>query len=214
MILHLCVNYGDSRFYGSIFSRLNLYHENTVVAPLRNKTQEDNTKLWYTKDYTLITDQKFNLWHRFIQSKKTKIYADYVTANSNQLIKCKLIHAHSLFSDGSVALLLKQRFGKKYVITVRNTDINVFWRYFLWRRSLGRKIVDGAEKIFVPSESYRQKIAKLFGHMHGKVVLIPNGISNEFFEKECVYKKFERRLLFVGEFSKNKNVLNLIDIVS
>lgn len=213
MILHLCVNYGDSRFYGKIFSGLNKHYTNTVFAPLRNKVQEDNAKMWYTKHYKLFADRKFKDADRFMQTRKTKKYFKYVTSQLKDIGKYNLIHAHSLFSDGSVAYICKKMYGTKYVVTVRNTDINIFWRYFIWRRPLGRKIVEGAEKIFVPSKSYQRKLENLFGLLSDRIVVIPNGIHNQFFEKSLVKKPFEKNLLFIGEFTHNKNILRLIDIV-
>lgn len=213
MIIHLCVNYGDSRFYDHILWRLNRHSKNVMFAPFRNQAQKGNIERWHSGDYKLFSDRIFNNSHRLLQSKKTFAYTKYVENEYEYLLDCNLVHAHSLFSDGSVALRLYRKYQKKYVITVRNTDINLFWRYFLWRRALGREIIHCAEKVFVPSESYRKKVENIFGQMNKKIVVIPNGISDEFYEEKNVYKNFEKKLLFIGELNSNKNILKLIKIV-
>ena len=37
-----------------------------------------------------------------------------------------LIHAHSLFSNGYIAMRIKQDYGIPYIVAVRNTDVNTF----------------------------------------------------------------------------------------
>ncbi len=215
MILHLSVNYGDSKFYGNIFTGLNSHYENLVFAPLRNSLQANNASLWYNNKYILHKSQIFNNLDRLRQRKKTQKYFEYVVRNIDKVLDIKLIHAHSLFSDGSVALKLKKQYQIKYVVTIRNTDINIFWRYFFWRRPLGRQIIENAEKIIVPSASYKKLLDVRFPGIREKIVVIPNGVDKQFFLMDVKPKrKLSKKLLFIGEFTQNKNILKLIDIVS
>ena len=213
-VLQLCVNYGDSKFYSKIYSGLQSYYRIVAFSPLRSEKQMNNAKSWYDRKYVLNKKIIFNKLDRLWQRRKTQKYLDYVTEDLESFHDVRLIHAHSLFSDGSVALEIKKKFHTKYVVTIRNTDINVFWRWFIWRRRLGREIFKNAETIIVPSESYRKIVKSIFKDKNNKVVVIPNGVDETYFNHELnETKEFGKNLLFIGEFTYNKNILKLIDIM-
>jgi len=214
-ILHLCVNFGDSKFYGNLFKLLEDHYQTVVVSPFRSESQVQNANKWCDNTYILHKKIIFNIFDRFLQKRKSRKYLDYVKSCTNDTEKVDLIHAHSLYSDGSVAYKLWTKKKIKYVVTVRNTDINIFWKWFFWRRQLGRNIITNAQSVYVPSESYRKIITTLFFDAREKIVVIPNGVEEQFFEHSLnLRKKPQRNLLFVGEFTRNKNILKLINLLS
>lgn len=213
-ILQLCVNYGDSKFYSKIYTGLQSYYRIVVFSPLRSEKQINNAKSWYDGKYALNKKRIFNNLDRLWQRRKTQKYLDYVIEGLESFQDIRLIHAHSLYSDGSVALEIKKKFGINYVVTIRNTDVNLFWRWFIWRRRLGKEIFKNAETIIVPSESYKKIVNSIFKNGGDKVVVIPNGVDENYFNHEVnENKEFDRNLLFIGEFTYNKNILKLIDIM-
>ena len=60
-----------------------------------------------------------------------------------------LINAYTLFTDGNCAMELSKKYGVPYVVAVRNTDLNGFfkWRKLLHRR--GIRILDNASAVRV-----------------------------------------------------------------
>lgn len=85
--------------------------------------------------YTTIS-QNHSKYDRYIfQLKHSKIYRDIVRKYS--ITDYSIIHAHSLFSNGYIALRIKQEFGLTYMVVVRNTDVNLFFKNMIHLRKLG-----------------------------------------------------------------------------
>ncbi|MDK9873191.1 glycosyltransferase family 4 protein, partial [Staphylococcus equorum] len=123
-----------------------------------------------------------------------------------------VIHAHTLFSDGYQAF----KSNRPYVITVRNTDVNYYLKYYKHLRNLGRKILNNASAIIFLSESYKYKtIENLYvnhediKNIKSKSYIIPNGINQYWINNKVNEKKQisnEINFLFVGRIMKNKNI--------
>lgn len=134
------------------------------------------------------------------------------------LDKDTVVHAHTLFSDGALAYELCKKKHNPYIVAVRDTDINIFWKYFPHLRQYGRSILEGACSVVFLSPAYRDKTAILLPPCLRQTVLdkshvIPNGIDSYWFlngpEKNKNISE-EIRVLFVGKFIKRKNIKNLI----
>src|SRR5690606_32581977 len=132
------------------------------------------------------------------------------------------IHAHTWYSDGGVAYLLSKKHRIPYVVTVRNSDLNVFYRYLIHERTIGRKILENAKKITFISAVYKIRLAELLTNntssqkLNDKMTVIPNGvdpywINNKVTERSLVLTSEKPvEILYVGKFDKGKNVFNLI----
>ncbi|MCC6289107.1 MAG: glycosyltransferase family 4 protein [Chitinophagaceae bacterium] len=134
-----------------------------------------------------------------------------------------LIHAHTWYSDGHAVYNISKKYGKKYIVTVRNTDLNIFFKYFVHLRKKAKDVLLGAEKIIFISQAYKSRLlshpyfSDIAEILKKKSVVIPNGI-NEFWLKN-VYQRHPvlnepARLLFVGKYDKGKNLLPLINIIA
>ena len=66
-----------------------------------------------------------------------------------------------------------------------------------------------ADAIIVTSEEAKQYISSTFGISSGKIVVIPNYIDTELFRPLNI-EKIPNRLIFVGRFTEQKNLLNLL----
>ena len=129
-----------------------------------------------------------------------------------------LIHSHFLFSDGAVALRFNKTFGLPYVVAVRNTDVNIFLKYRPDLRSICYEILRKASVIIFISPCYREQLFKkippqVVQQIDQKTHVVPNGIST--FWLQDTFSPAPRpgtvlRLLYVGDFSRNKNVPNTI----
>jgi len=131
-----------------------------------------------------------------------------------------LTHAHTLYSDGGVAFLLKLFHKKEYIVAIRNTDLNFHAKYrphLFWFRNL---ILANAGVIVLISASYECRLRKLVGEkvwikIQDKIKIIPNGVHNDFFKTKEKGPASEKRcsVLFVGELNQNKNIIGLIESV-
>lgn len=132
------------------------------------------------------------------------------------------LHAHSLFSNGYIAMRLAERLELPFIVAVRDTDVNVFFRRMVHLRSLGRKILKKAKKVVFLSEAYqRSALAPYLSaeeHLEvlAKSVVLPNGIDHFFHEHRGEQKREAHepvRFLFVGQLIPRKNIQAAIEAV-
>lgn len=134
-----------------------------------------------------------------------------------------LIHAHTLFSDGAVAYKLHRKYRMKYLVAIRNTDVNFFFKYLFFLRGFGQKILLNAKDIIFISPRYRELVINRYVNLKNRQQIsqksktIPNGIDpfwtgNIF--KRSQFDSGKIRLLYVGEIKRNKNIETVIAAVS
>ncbi|SEP76139.1 Glycosyltransferase involved in cell wall bisynthesis [Virgibacillus subterraneus] len=219
-VLHI-----NSYFSGSSFYK-NLYDEQIksgldidVFVPVPSSHESSDFRLG---DYTTISANHGKYDRVLFHLKHNKIYKNIIQHYDIQ--NYSIIHAHSLFSNGYIAMKLKQDFGIPFVVAVRNTDVNTFFKYMVYLRKLGVQILKESDKIIFLSEPYRKKVIEKYVPVNlkteimNKAVVIPNGIDDFWFEnkgkpKECPKQK-SLRLIYVGVINKNKNLtitINAID---
>ncbi len=149
----------------------------------------------------------------FYHSKQKKIFKDI-----NQKIDIQqfdLLHAHFLFSNGFTAMKIKQKYNIPYLVAVRNTDINIFFRYMLHLRRIGIEILRNAQKIIFLSTTYREKLLKNYvpkrfkDEVLCKSEVIPNGIDPFWLAHVNTPKKLldskKLKIIVAGTIEKNKN---------
>lgn len=134
-------------------------------------------------------------------------------------------HAYTLFTDGNCAMKLSKKYGFPYVVTVRNTDVNDFFRKRPYLKARGIQIMKNAAAICFLSEAYRQQVYERvipkidFDFLMQKTYIIPNGIDDfwlthlnsrfDISHLERIEKKTVR-LVFAGRIDKNKNIPTII----
>lgn len=127
------------------------------------------------------------------------------------------VHAHTLFTDGGVALKIKKTYGIPYIVAIRNTDLNFFLKYLFWLRPYGRKILNEANAIVFLSPVYRERLFDLYlseeekSLFLSKSYIIPNGIDSFWLNHEPLYKDCNEsiiRCVYAGIVNRNKNVLS------
>ncbi|MCL1850090.1 MAG: glycosyltransferase family 4 protein [Bacteroidetes bacterium] len=212
-ILHICNGaQGNSPFYKFLFNALTKHHvEQSVIAPVWKEPTIDYEDIhceYFYRDSDIITRLRFNRKIR----KLTKFTLEKVNIESFDVI-----HAHTWFSDGAVAYNLYKEYGIPYIIAIRNTDINLFFRYFLHLRNLGYNILKNASQIIFISPAYKDNLVnhllpqKIKNKISGKISIIPNGAFpfwlNNRYQKTTVSSPV--KLLSIGTIDPNKNYLSL-----
>ena len=143
-----------------------------------------------------------------------------------------ILHAYTLFTDGNCAYELSKKYGVPYVVAVRDTDVNVFFRYAPYLRKRGIEILKNAAAVFFLSSTYKEYVLnkyvpeKFIDCIAEKSYIIPNGIDdfwldNLYSERDCgrIQKQLEEKLIniiAVGTINKRKNpltTLNAIDLL-
>jgi len=219
-ILHINSYYGAGAFYK------NLYDEQAkagldidVYVPVHNSFDSGTREYG---EYTRIR-RIFNQTDRaFFHTKQNKIIRDI--KKTYDIGKFDLIHAHSLFTNGYVAMKLKQEFHIPYCVAVRNTDVNLFFKKMIHLRKTGIQILENASRVIFLSSAYRDEVIekvvpeRLGEKIRNISIVIPNGIDPFWFENmgspKTIQGRDEIRLLYVGEINKNKNILTTLQAVN
>ncbi len=202
-------------------SNLNKFDiEQIVFAPVRtsdevgkNKSHElSNTQYFYA--HILNKIDRINYFGKI---RKIKNYIDDATSMED----IDVVHAHFLFSDGGVAYQLYKKYKIPYVVAIRNTDLNFFFKYFLHLRPYANKIIQNASKIIFLSNSYKDLFLRKYfvsfnkSIIEKKIKIIPNGIEDYWhYNSNDLPKLLDNfSILYVGNFTSNKNVLSTIKSV-
>lgn len=214
-VLHICSYYIGSKLYKNFIANLDelgIYNE--VYIPINSNKLMNRNYQSGLKRTNYIYSRNFNNLDRFNFKLKTKkIYNDIL--KKVDFSNVDIIHAHSLFVNGYIAYKLKKSKNIDYIVAVRNTDINVFFKCMPHLRKLGIDIIKNAKKVIFISNSYKDYLLEnyLDKETEQKLEVIPNGIDKFWLDNIYKDKKYIDKsvnLIYVGEFNKNKNVESLI----
>ena len=133
------------------------------------------------------------------------------------------LHAHSLFSNGYIAMNIKGKYGIPYIVAMRDTDINTFFKHMVHLRYLGIKILENANKIIFLSEPYKDYLISKYipndlkKNICDKSLVIPNGIDEFWLENKGSIKQLNNKdsikLVYVGAINKRKNLISTINAI-
>lgn len=214
-VLHVCSGYAQQTLYNDLVSMLDEKFgvEQFVYVPVRTRQELDRHRNRSLKKTEFRYSHILRKYHRVLFGRKiATVRQDLLSAVEPSAFD--VAHAHFLFSDGAVALKLRQQHGLRYLVAVRNTDINFFMKYRPDLLPLGREILRHAEAVVFLNPVYRDRLldrmpAELREPLAGKCHVIPNGIDTQWLHDGSPRKTYDGerlRLLFVGGFTKNKNV--------
>lgn len=219
-ILHICSSYANQELYSQLLIELEkMGVRQLMYAPIREAQQFGENRIKNSDNLELKYSYILRKYHRvFFHLKIKTILKD--------LEKCEFIedanvtHAHFLFSDGAAALKLKEKYGIPYVVSVRNTDINIFFKYLRHLNKLGNKILIEAEAIIFVTPKYIESLIDRYvdasnqALVKKKIRVIPNGLNSYWLDNINIRNRnsfhSDLRLLFVGKFTKGKNVSTII----
>lgn len=209
-ILHINCNYFGATLHRIMVENLNRHgHSGSVFVPTYS---EDTVRGQVGKDVQVCVC--YNKWDRLVfRYKQRKLCA--ALEERNKVSEYDLLHAYTLFTDGNCARKMWKKYGVPYVVAVRNTDMNVFFRWMPHLRSLGVQIMRDAKAVFFLSEAYKNQIfekyvpAEFRGQLERKSYIMPNGIDD--FWLQNVPEKENRlagtvKLLYAGCIDRNKNI--------
>lgn len=222
-VLQIANGFFGNKLYINLFN--NLYDMNVeinIFSPQRinSKLSIDKNEIKFPKQYIYSPELFTNTDRFFFFKKEKKILNQALNYYKECINDFDVIHAHTLFSNGYIAYKLNEIYNIPYIVAVRNTDINVFFKYRINLRSIGNKILKNAKKIIFLSDVTRKYTFDRFidknikNDLYNKVEIIPNGV-NEFWINNRVkiakiLKKDKVTLIYVGEINSNKNVISTI----
>ena len=215
-ILHLCADYPNTNLYRELvisLDRINV--EQLIYVPLRKDKEYSESINDELRNANFVYSKVFNNIDRlFYYRKVSKILNDI--KNKVDFKNIDLVHAHFLFSMGGIALKLKKKKNIDYIVAVRSTDANLFFKYMFHIRKIGINIMKEAKKIVFISPAYKEFVInryvpyELRDYINQKSVIVPNGVNPFWLQNKKVKSKFvdvkKVNLIYVGEFIKRKNI--------
>lgn len=209
-VLHINCNYTGTTLHQLMVENLGtLGYTNDVFVPTYNK----DLSVIRPNDNVLVCEC-FKKWDRlFFDYKQEKIFK---AVEANYIVNdYSLIHAYTLFTDGNCARKLSEKYGIPYVVAVRNTDVNDFFRLMPHLRNRGIEILLDAKAVFFLSEAYRKQVfekyipRKYHNSIIAKTHIIPNGIDDFWIKNQPSKKNIingEIKLIYAGRIDRNKNI--------
>ncbi len=218
-LLHICCNYAYSRVYVQLFERL-------AAAGLRQQVYVPEKRA-YAMGENLPEDGAFPVryslivkpWDAALYHSKARRAAPDV-ARHIDLSCVKLIHAHTLFTDGGIAYRLHQAYGIPYVVSLRMTDLSYFFRYRPDLRAHGLRILRAARRVTLLSPAARETLLNRYvptalrAEIAAKCEMIPNGIDAAWLEGAAprAWRPGEPlRIAFAGKLEPNKQPLRALE---
>lgn len=221
-ILHLANDFPHTRVYSELVKAVDKYGvQQTVFTTIRKEEERGRNNVEFATTNSMIYySDNWRPWHRAFFRLKVKSNYQHLLGLVDPR-NLTHVHAHTLFSDGVLALKLKRDYGIPYTATIRNTDINVFMRFMVHTWEVGKSVIQNADKVICISPAHIKKVQQWRAcpsDFSDKVINIPNGINSYWLENiSCDLNTHQQdqpwHLLYVGNFTSNKNIPRLMEAV-
>ena len=124
-VLHINCNYLYTALHQNMIRKLEREDlNNTVFVPMSNLK---NSRIKADKE-KVIAVECFNKFDRLsFYYKQHKIFNSL--KRNVTISEFDIVHAYTLFTDGNIAYEINRLYGIPYVVAVRNTDVNAFFKY-------------------------------------------------------------------------------------
>lgn len=169
----------------------------------------------------IICSSVASKWDVLFYKRKIRKKLSYILEQDIDWSKIDLIHATTCCVEGAIAYELSKKFSIPYVLAIRNTDVNIYYRYMIFHRSYFHHVMEYSHYTVFLSNVYQEKVFKLIPEKVRKVLasksgVIHNGvISYYLLHRNPAHSlpKSSIRIITVGTISHNKNQLNLIKAI-
>lgn len=156
--------------------------------------------------------------HYLFFHKQRKMYSALKRFSQNT--RYGVVHAHSLYTSGALAYRIYKERKIPYIVSVRNTDINQFYKKMIHLRPLVYSILESAGAVIFLSPAYRRNTIsilpeKIAAQVDKKAFVVPNGIQNNWLccrprEQHVFDPSVGIRLIIAGRIDKNKNATTVL----
>ena len=216
-VLHINCNYMTTVLHQTMMEHLNETGvESRVFAPVYDASKA----VIQPKDFVTVSEC-FGKWDRLhFGHKQHKIRT--ALEKSFDISSFDVLHAYTLYTDGNCAMELSEKYGVPYVVAVRSTDVNFFFKYRPWLISRGVKIMEKASAVFFLSQGYMDQVLNRYvpafkrDALREKCSVVPNGIYKFWLnhvpaprdaERLAALEKKRVNLIVAGRINRNKNQL-------
>lgn len=219
-LLHINSYYSTSGLFNQLYNRqVDSGIDIDVYVPIAYQYPED--RLSTSGEYTTVSRNHHQLTRWVFPIKHHKILNDLLTHYDFK--SYDLVHAHSLFSNGWLALQLYKKYSIPYVVAVRNADMRTFFQRMPWMRKTGIEILKHASKIIFISKNTYNEIFETYvpeslqDSFKDKAQIIPNGVNDYWHENRFTEKKNELhnplKIVTTGKVMALKRFVQLAEMV-
>ncbi len=217
-VLHINCNYAGRSLHQTMIDTLQtLGVESDVFVPIHARQE-----IVVSPRKNVYMPVCFSRWTRYLFTyKQSKIY-EALIKNFNPK-DYTLVHAYTLFTDGNCAYRIYKEYKIPFLVTIRNTDVNYFFKFRPDLKKRGIQILRSAKAICFLSPAYKKQVFRkyipktLWKELLKKTQVIPNAID-DFWHKNLYvninyanaverFNKKEINVLYVGGIDRNKNLL-------
>lgn len=213
-ILHISNDFAGSTVHKCLYSELDkLGVEQLVYCPVRDsqligKNNFVGKNTWV--DYANIIKP----YHKyFYHIKQWRLY-NYIR-HKYDLSTYDLCHASTLLSDGGIAYRIYQKYHIPYIVAVRSTDMDIFLAKLPHTWLDARRILLNAKYIVFINNGLKASLEKhkailpIIEQIKDRFIIVPNGIDDYYVNHWHSEKHQGHGLVYIGDFSRRKNVLRL-----
>jgi len=226
-VLHICSGFFDSKLYLNLITSIDkLGIKQIVYVPLKqgkkyNKINEIEKRVNELNNVSVVYSFILKKHMRILYHLKIKTILNDIESKV-ELSNINIVHSHLLYTNGGVAYKIKEKYSIPYISAIRNTDVNIFFKYFFHLRPFVKKIVKSSKNIIFISPSYKLFFQKssfkdLKQELLEKTKVIPNGIDAYWHENTKIQPKkiaATPRFLFIGDLNNNKNIDGAISFLN
>src|SRR5699024_1785044 len=216
--LQVATGFDFSSVYQNLFQEMvNQNIEIEVHVP--RKKSDDLPKIDpFEFYYKIKISKKINKFDQLLYFPRIKKAVREIEG-SHDVNSFNITHAHSLLSDGGISYELYKRYNMPYIVAVRATDINKYFKYAKHLKPQALKILKNAQNIIFLSKAYKELMYEKYFTKNNedlieKSLVIPNGIDNFWHEnRKNVHKEFEDsviNIISVGKLIERKNPFMVI----
>lgn len=220
-ILQIATGFPYSSLYKNLFKELS---DNGIKQSLYIPLHDEDTNNIYSQEnfeYPIYANKIIKKADKLFYFARINRMTSDIEKNYD-IQKFSKIHAHSLYSDGAVAYELFKKYKIPYIVAIRDTDINKYYKLLKHLKKYAREILNCASNIIFISEAYKETLFLKYeiqdnSSLINKSVVIPNGIE-DFWHKKFSEEKEEItetiKLLFVGKINKRKNLKTVLEVAA
>lgn len=179
-LLHICCNLAGSTVFPQLFEALKCAGvSQTVFVPEKRENDMGKNLPEGVNTHYRLTVKKSDAIFFFRKAQRSVPEIEKTV----DMEKIDLIHAHTLFTDGSIAYALHKKHGTPFAVTLRYSDMAAIWRYMPHLRPMARRILRSAARVVFLNDRARENVLSswLSGKdreaIEKKCAVIPNGID-------------------------------------
>lgn len=221
--IYICNNFTGNKIHSEMILSLSEKHNDKmhyVFVPCSSEAVVGNNRI--KADNVFIEYICVNKYLRFFPFIKSLIVLFFILRRARLFKinwKNSVALSYTFWSDGVLCLYLYLIFGTSFSTFVRVTDISIFFKYGYHLRILFYFIANKSQYIYFPSIALKEEAGqyRFLKNNSGKSFFLPNPLNNYWVDNIYEFdnlSKSNKKILFVGSFDSNKNILAVFKSVS